>query len=57
MRNLIREYLRCFSIDDRGDELIEDAWLVLRDRNVLKASIQKARGRDQDFDREIVDRL
>ena len=41
MRNLIRSYLRFGSIDDRGDELIEDARLVTRDREVLKASLQE----------------
>ncbi|KAL6717952.1 ATP-dependent DNA helicase Hrp3 [Lecanora helva] len=41
MRNLIRGYLRYGSIDDRGDELVQDARLVSRDRDVLKASLQE----------------
>jgi len=41
MRNLIRAYLRFGSMDDRGDELVEDARLVSRDRDVLKASLQE----------------
>ena len=40
MRNLIRGYLRFGSIDDRGDELVKEARLVLRDRGVLRDSLQ-----------------
>ena len=41
MRNLIRGYLQFGSIDDRGDELVREARLVSRDRDVLKASLQE----------------
>ena len=41
IRNLIRGYLRFGSIDDRGDELVQDARLTSRDRGLLKASLQE----------------
>ncbi len=41
VRNLIRGFLRYGSIDDRGDELVKEARLVSRDRDVLKASLQE----------------
>lgn len=41
VRNLIRGFLRYGSIDDRGDELVKEARLVSRDREVLKASLQE----------------
>ena len=44
VRNLIRGYLRFGSIDDRGDELVEEARLHSRDRNLLRTTL------DQIFD-------
>ncbi len=41
VRNLIRGYLRFGSIDDRGDELVQEARLTSRDRGLLKASLQE----------------
>ena len=41
MRNLIRGYLRYGAIEDRGDELVQDARLISRDRDMLKASLQE----------------
>ena len=39
VRNLIRGYLRFGSIDDRGDELVQEARLVTRDRGLLKRTL------------------
>ena len=39
VRNLIRGYLRFGSIDDRGDELVEEARLESRDRNLLRTTL------------------
>ena len=39
VRNLIRGYLRFGSIDDRGDELVQEARLVNRDRELLKSTL------------------
>lgn len=39
-RNLFRAFLRYGSIDDRGEELIEDARLVGRDMDVLRNAIK-----------------
>ena len=41
IRNLIRGYLRFGSIDDRGDELVQEARLTSRDRGLLKTSLQE----------------
>ena len=41
VRNLIRGYLRFGSIDDRGDELVQEARLTSRDRGLLKASLDE----------------
>ena len=41
VRNLIRGYLRYGSLDDRGDELVQEARLVNRDRNVLKSTLDE----------------
>lgn len=41
VRNLIRGYLRFGSIDDRGDELIEDARLHSRDRDLLRSTLDQ----------------
>ncbi|KAI9846084.1 MAG: hypothetical protein M1837_004340 [Sclerophora amabilis] len=38
-RNLFRAFLRYGSLDDRGDELVEDANLVGRDRDLLKTTL------------------
>lgn len=40
VRNLIRGFLRFGSIDDRGDELVQDARLVSRDRDLLRSTLQ-----------------
>ena len=39
VRNLIRGYLRFGSIDDRGDELVEEARLESRDRSLLRSTL------------------
>ena len=39
VRNLIRAYLRFGSIEDRGDELIQEARLITRDRDLLKSTL------------------
>ncbi|KAI9730507.1 MAG: hypothetical protein M1834_005748 [Cirrosporium novae-zelandiae] len=39
-RNLIRAFLRYGSIDERGDELVRDARLESRDRELLKLTLQ-----------------
>ena len=49
VRNLVRGFLRFGSIDDRGDELVEEARLVSRDRGVLRATL--------DDIKDIADRL
>ena len=41
VRNLIRGYLRFGSIDDRGDELVQEARLASRDRGLLRSSLQE----------------
>lgn len=41
VRNLIRGFLRFGSIDDRGDELVQDARLTLRDRQLLRSVLQE----------------
>jgi chromodomain-helicase-DNA-binding protein 1 len=41
VRNLIRGYLRYGSIDDRGDELVQEARLVSRDRGLLKRTLDE----------------
>ena len=41
VRNLIRAFLRYGSIDDRGDELVQDARLVSRDRGILRSALQE----------------
>ncbi len=40
VRNLIRGFLRYGSIDDRGDELVQEARLVGRDRDLLRWVLQ-----------------
>ncbi len=44
VRNLIRGFLRYGSIDDRGDELVQDARLVSRDRELLRSALQEITG-------------
>lgn len=44
VRNLIRGYLRYGSIDDRGDELVQEARLVTRDRGLLKSTLEEILG-------------
>ena len=39
IRNLIRGYLRYGSIEDRGDELVAEARLTTRDRELLKSTL------------------
>lgn len=41
VRHLLRGFLRYGSIEDRGDELCQDARLVTRDRDLLKATLQE----------------
>ena len=41
VRNLIRGYLRYGSLEDRGDELVQEARLVNRDRDVLKSTLNE----------------
>lgn len=41
VRNLIRGFLRYGSINDRGDELVQDARLVSRDRELLRSALQE----------------
>ena len=57
MRNLIRGYLRFGSIDDRGDELVEEARLVSRDRDVLRASLQEVISEASRLMKEAQDRI
>ena len=40
VRNLIRGFLRYGSIDDRGDELVQEARLVMRDRELLGSTLK-----------------
>ena len=40
IRNLMRAYLRFGSIDDRGEELIEDARLKSRERELIKSELE-----------------
>ena len=44
VRNLIRGYLRYGAIDDRGDELVQDARLVARDRGLLRSTLEEITG-------------
>lgn len=44
VRNLIRGYLRYGAIDDRGDELVQDARLVARDRGLLRSTLEEIAG-------------
>lgn len=39
-RNLFKAYLRYGSIEDRGEELIKDARLIGRDRDLLKSTLE-----------------
>ncbi|KZF22304.1 putative chromodomain helicase [Xylona heveae TC161] len=41
VRNLIRAFLRYGSLENRGDEIVEDAKLVNRDREVLKSTLDE----------------
>ena len=44
VRNLLRGFLRFGSIDDRGDELVQEARLVSRDRELLSRTLQEITG-------------
>lgn len=44
VRHLIRGYLRYGSIDDRGEELVQDARLVTRDRDLLRSTLEEIIG-------------
>ncbi|MCJ1475967.1 hypothetical protein MMC13_004631 [Lambiella insularis] len=41
VRNLLQGYLRFGSLDDRGDELVQYARLVNRDRDILKGTLDE----------------
>jgi len=41
VRNLIRGFLRYGSLEDRGDELVQEARLGNRDRNLLKSTLDE----------------
>ena len=57
VRNLIRGYLRFGSIDDRGDELVQEARLTSRDRGLLRDSLQEIINRASDLMKEEQDRI
>ncbi len=57
VRNLIRGYLRFGSIDDRGDELVQDARLANRDRGLLRASLQEIIDKASELMKEEQDRI
>ena len=57
VRNLIRGYLRFGSIDDRGDELVQEARLTTRDRGLLKDSLQEIINRASELMKEEQDRI
>lgn len=57
LRNLIRGYLRYGSIDDRGDELVKEARLVGRDRELLKSALEEVLARANHLQREEQDRV
>lgn len=57
VRHLIRGYLRYGSIDDRGDELVQDARLVARDRELLKSTLDEILAIATKLSREEQDRV
>lgn len=57
VRNLIRGYLRFGSIDDRGDELVQDARLTNRDRGLLRDSLQEIIDKASELMKEEQDRI
>ena len=57
VRNLIRGYLRYGSIDDRGDELVQDARLTTRDRGLLRASLREIVDKAAELMKEEQDRV
>ncbi|KAI9839979.1 MAG: hypothetical protein M1819_000171 [Sarea resinae] len=60
LRNLIRAFLRYGAIEDRGEELIEDAKLVSRDRDLLKQTLEDITATSQKLlndQREEIERL
>ena len=57
VRNLIRGYLRFGSIDDRGDELVEEARLASRDRSLLRSSMQEIIDKASELMKEEQDRI
>ena len=57
VRNLIRGYLRFGSIDDRGDELVQDARLANRDRGLLRDSLQEIIDKASELMKEEQDRI
>ena len=57
VRNLIRGYLRFGSIDDRGDELVQEARLTTRDRGLLKDSLQEIISRASELMKDEQDRI
>lgn len=57
VRNLIRGFLRYGSIEDRGDELVQDARLVVRDRELLKSVLNEITGMAARLIKEEQDRV
>ena len=57
VRNLIRGYLRFGSIDDRGDELVQEARLASRDRGLLRTSMQEIIDKASELMKEEQDRI
>ena len=57
VRNLIRGFLRYGSIDDRGDELLQEARLVSRDRELLKSTLETITANAARLLREEQDRI
>ena len=57
VRNLIRAFLRFGSIDDRGDELVQEARLVSRDRDLLKSTLEEITDEARRLLKEAQDRV
>lgn len=57
VRNLIRGYLRFGSIDDRGEELVQEARLASRDRGLLRTSMQEIIDKASELMKDEQDRI